>query len=162
MTTVPTRDDGPFDSVPDAVHYLGAVQWHDSVLYRIELNRERSADEVTVVARLLAEGEPQRSRLVRLTFLRCLSFRGDFQWGVDCMSDGEMIYGATAVADGPAVERVRAQWASVPWIDLQNLGVFELELASTGSRFEVVFQGLRVTACSALGDHTAPPPLPTR
>jgi hypothetical protein len=135
---------------------LADVCWHDSVVHSITLVRAASADEVVVVGPLLYDWDLQRSCLARVTFGGCFRVTADLQWGVDCMSDGEMIGSLEFSAVHPEVDAIRQEW---PQRKLPALFHLELDLSSTGSSLRLVFQSLTVEPIAPAGPHSAPPPL---
>lgn len=145
-------------NVHDAVVLLNDIAWHDSVLYDLVLVRRNSADEVVMNLRLLTDWEAQLSCDVRLTFGRCFGVRADMTWGVECLSDGEMVYDATAYDRHVELERVAEKWKTSGLV-VGEIGLFELDMASTSSSVRVIFREVRLEPVSGIGPHSAPPPL---
>ena len=147
--------DGDRVSVKDgAVDLLNSLIWHDSVLYGVQLVRARSADQVQLDLRLLDDWEHYLSRRARIVFENCYCVRANMNWGVTCMSDGEMISDGVALQDSEQINTVRSKWKQ----DLETtpLAEFDLELASTGSTVEIVFRAVRICYDSTPEKHSAP------
>lgn len=130
------------------------------MLYEVRLVRAASADQVVLDIRLLEDWEQYRSRRTEIVFEGCFHVRADMSWGVECMSDGEMIYSGSASTDGEGIQAVQAEWkrdfADAP------LGQFTLDLASTGSIIEVVFQSVTVRYQTPSDNHAAPNAYPMK
>ena len=132
-------------SVADgAVGFLNDQCWHDSILHEIRLIRAHSADQVVLELDLIDDWEVGQlsavpsSRRVQMTFSRCWLVQAQMNWGVICLSDGEMIYGAECKETGALLDQVRATWKGIE-VDVSNLAEFSLELASTSSTLSLVF-----------------------
>lgn len=136
-----------------------SVGWHDSVVYAITCVREGSADAVEVLGRFLTNHAAQRSARARVTFRRCWRVDMHLDWGVRCMSDGEMLYDLALSTAHEAIDGVRREWPRRP---LPALFHARLDLATTGSWVDVVFSELAVEPLGPEGEHTAPPPVPIR
>lgn len=147
-----------FSSAKKAVDWLEDQVWHDSVLYEIRLLRLDSKDQVIVYLDLLLDWEKQISRRVELTFCDCWSVRTEMNWGVECMSGGEMIYSAKASTSADVISQVRSVWSGYN-MALDDLGAIRIDLSSTSSTIDIVFAGLAVSYLAAAGPHGAPPPL---
>ncbi len=145
------------DSARDAVAYLEDQCWHDSILHEVVLVRTKSLDQVVLKLDLLQNVENQLSQSVEVAFCDCLDVRIHMNWGVQCLSGGEMIYSAECLDSDGRIDRVRAKWGRVIE-DLGNLGAFRLNLASTGSTIEVVFGCIIIKHSGEIRPHDAPPP----
>ncbi|MCM3902294.1 MAG: hypothetical protein ND866_11355 [Pyrinomonadaceae bacterium] len=147
------------DVANGAAQMLNDLCWHDSVLYEIRFIRTDSADEVVLLVDLLDDWEAQVSRRAKITFQGCRLVRSKMDWGVKCMSDGEMIYGANCEKNGSLIDEHVNGWRSVMQVEASDFAEFRLDLASTGSSLEVVFSKAKITYLGVSGSHDAPPPL---
>ena len=130
-------------SARKAVEYLNDQIWHDSILYEIVLVRSGSADRVVLKLDLSLDWKDEIYVNVELAFNECRHVRTQMNWGVKCISEGEQIFGAESSEADALIDEIRETWRKVG-IQLDNLGVFRMELASTGSTIEIVFSGITV------------------
>ncbi len=142
------------ESNRDAAEQLNGLCWHDSILYEVQLIRRNSADQVLLSLQLIAEGQEHSSSQAQILFNGCYLVRSEMNWGVKCMSDGEMIYSASSSDGGDLVEAVRKHWKG--HIDGIPLSQFKLELASTGSTIEIVFRSITIRLSENTINHPAP------
>ena len=142
--------------VKKSVDNLNEQCWHDSVLHEIKFIRTGSADRVIFILDMLNSWEDQLSQRTEVIFGGCRLVRTEMNWGVKCMSDGEMVYGATCSLDGNLVDEVRSTWKG---FKVPELAQFQMELSSTGSSIELVFESSTIIARGVRGPHSAPPPI---
>ncbi|MCM3869801.1 MAG: hypothetical protein ND895_03740 [Pyrinomonadaceae bacterium] len=147
------------DIANGATEMLNDLCWHDSVLYEIRFIRTDSADEVVLLVDLLDDWETQISRRAKITFRGCWLVRSKMDWGVKCMSGGEMIYGANCEKNGSLIQEVVNGWQPVMLVEASDVAEFRLDLASTGSTLEIVFSKAQIKYVGVSGPHDAPPPL---
>ena len=146
----------------DTVSLLNNLWWHDSVLYEIRFIRTDSADQVILILDLLEDWEEQTSRRVEIVFGRCYFVQSQINWGVKCLSDGEMILDADCKSSGVLFEKVISAWQNID-VDTSDLAEFKLTLASTNSNLQIVFGEVTLKYLGESSSHNAPPPLfPTK
>jgi hypothetical protein len=144
------------NTIDDVMQLIDEVSWHDSVVYSITCIRKESLDAVVINTRLLYDWDKQLSCPVRITFGGCLRVSMEMDWGVECLSDGEMIAGLEIAAADDVIDAVRNIRQSR---DLGSIYHITLTLASTGSRVDIAGTGLRIEPIGSPNKHSAPPPL---
>ncbi len=154
----PCSDNHKLNITQGAIRWLNEQCWHDSVLYEIRFIRAGSADQVVLVLDLVEDWEKYESRRTEITFNGCLCVRSKMNWGVVCMSAGEMIYAGTASESGNLIEEARQAWKGS--LRSKSLGQFTLDLASTDSLLELVFESVSWRLAGVKTAHPAPKPFP--
>jgi hypothetical protein len=144
-----------YESVKDAVDYLNDKCWHDSVLYEIVLLRTDSADRVVLKFDLLLDWDQQVSEYIEIVFNGCYHVAAQMNWGVDCMSDGEMVLNVECTDSDDLIDAIREKWGA----NGTDIGIFRMKMASTSSTLEIVFRGVTVKQTGGARPHNAPPPL---
>ncbi len=149
------------DSLNEVTEFLNGLIWHDSVLHEIRFVRTNSADQVVLILDLLDDWERQISRHAEIIFQNCWMVQCQMNWGVKCISEGEMVYGAKCSESGSLIERVKEDWKGIN-VDMKALSEFKLDMASTSSTLEIVFGGIILKYLSESDTHNTPPPLPIK
>jgi hypothetical protein len=139
-----------------AIDYLNSLCWHDSVLQKIEFIRTNSLDQVVIELNLLADWKVQVSTLTRLIFKNCMSVKANMNWGVKCLSDGEMIDNIEYNMSDPYLQNTFHEYNKHL---MKEYAYFKMTMASTGSTLELTFNEFEVIAIDNLQQHNAPPPL---
>lgn len=140
----------------ETIEWLNGLCWHDSVLYEIRFIRTNSLDQVILILDLLEDWEAQISQRTIITFQECWLANTQMNWGINCMSGGEMIYGLIGRQEGALIDKVRSDW---PHLNQAKLAELRLEMAATGSMLELVFGCVEITNDSVPLQHNAPPPV---
>ena len=139
-----------------AVEYLNDLIWHDSVLQTIQFTRTKSLDQVVFHVNLLTDWEDQLSVLSRLTFKNCLAVKSIMNWGVICLSDGEMIDEIECNRNDKYISDSLNQYNQ----ELKDqYAYFKMILSSTGSTIELTFNEIELAKLDSIENHNAPPPL---
>jgi len=73
----------------DAVEWLNALPWHDSLLYEIRFLRPNLADQVILVLDLVQDWGAGTFQRAELALEDCRLAHAKMRWGVVCMTDGE-------------------------------------------------------------------------
>ena len=123
---------------PGIVSMVETVAWHDSVVHRIEFVRRDSADQVVLLADLLYDWETQASCRVRWVLRDVRRVVMDAQWGVACISDGEMLESLELAWEGAFLDAVLLR---PPHGDVAHL---RLSFASTGSTLDIAALGMSI------------------
>jgi hypothetical protein len=139
-----------------AVEYLNDLIWHDSVLQKIQFVRTNSVDQVIFDINLLTSWENQISILSKLIFKNCLSVRSNMNWGVKCMSEGEMI---SEVECNKSNSYISDTLTSYNQFLKDKYAYFKMTLASTGSLLELTFDEVELIQLDSEKNHNAPPPI---
>ncbi len=139
-----------------AVEYLNDLIWHDSVLQKIQFVRTNSVDQVIFDINLLTNWENQISILSKLIFKNCLSVRSNMNWGVKCMSEGEMI---SDVECNKSNSYISNSLTSYNQFLRDKYAYFKITLASTGSIIELTFDEVELIQLDSEKNHNAPPPI---
>jgi len=146
----------------DAISLLNNLSWHDSILYEIRFISTDSADQVILILDLLEDWNELISKRVEIVFKRCFLVQSQMNWGIKCLSDGEMIFSADCRSEGDLLERVHSKWRNIG-VSTNELLEFKLKLASTNSILEIVFGEVALKYLSNNSSHiTTPPILPTK
>lgn len=145
-----------------AVEYINDQCWHDSVLYEIRIIRVNSSDQLVLDLNLIVDEEKWISQHTSLTFNECYYIETKMNGGIECMSDGEMISGASATNEAKLIDEVCNKWAKFG-LKLQALFQFSMMLASTGSTLQIVCNSIEIDTERKACKHKAPPQIyPTR
>jgi len=139
-----------------AIDYLNTLSWHDSVLQKIEFVRTASRDQVILELNLLTDWETQVSILSRLIFKNCVSTKANMNWGIICMSDGEMIDHIECNDQDPYILNSFQDYNKNL---MTEYAYFKLTMASTGSTLELTFNEFELISLDNTKEHNAPPPL---
>lgn len=140
----------------ETIEWLNGLCWHDSVLYEIRFIRTNSLDQVVLILDLLQDWEAQISQRTTITFQDCWLVKTQMNWGVNCMSSGEMIDSLTSCQQGKLIDKVRSEW---PHLNNTKLAELRLDMASTGSILDLVCGAVEITTDSVSGEHNAPLPI---
>jgi hypothetical protein len=141
------------------IEFLNKLIWHDSVLKDVLFVRANSLDQVKLTINLLTDYQYQQSQLVQITFKKCIKVKADMNWGVHCMSEGEMIYSGRATQDKEEIEKYLDSWNKK---EIDSYVEFTLDLASTGSSIYLIFKEIDFRKLEPVSHHNAPLPLPTK
>ena len=139
-----------------AVEYLNDLIWHDSVLQKIQFVRTNSVDQVIFDINLLTSWENQISILSKLIFKNCLSVRSNMNWGVKCMSEGEMI---SDIECNKSNSYISNSLTSYNQFLKDKYAYFKITLASTGSVIELTFDEVELIQLDSEKNHNAPTPI---
>lgn len=140
----------------EAINFLNSLIWHDSVLQDIVFIRTNSLDQVILTVNLLTDTPDYRSQLTRITFKECIKVKADMNWGIHCMSEGEMIYSGKAKQEKEEIEKYLDSWNRK---ELDSFIEFTLDLASTGSSLYLIFKEIELIQVEPDKEHNAPKPI---
>ena len=127
----------------EAIDYLNSLIWHDSILYEIRIIRANSADQAVIIFDLIIDEENFTTQRTTLTFNDCYLIETRMKGGVDAISDGEMIYEASAKSESPKINGVVELWKNI--FRLEGLLHFSMILSSTNSEIEIICKSITVT-----------------
>lgn len=139
-----------------AIEILNNLIWHDSVLQDIVFVRTNSLDQVKLKVNLLTDSPKYHSQLAEITFKECIKVKADMNWGVHCMSEGEMINSGKAGQDKAEIEKYLDSWNKR---EINSFIEFTLDLASTGSSLYLICKEVELITVEPDREHNAPRPL---
>ncbi len=106
-----------------------ALEWHDSVLLRLNIDRRAPGERDEIV--LVVEWPDGRVQSVRFT--DCYALNAQMNFGVMAP---ESIRTARCIADAPALAEMRQRWMALG-IELDDLRCFEITTNSTASELRI-------------------------
>jgi hypothetical protein len=127
-------------SQSEAVSYLNSLIWHDSVFHEIRIIRTNSADQAVIILDLIFDEENQRAEKIKITFNDSYLIETKMNGGVDAISDGEMVFEASAKSDSEQKDEVVKLWKEM--FNLDDLFHFSMTLASTDSKIDIVCRNI--------------------
>lgn len=142
----------------EAIRLINDQFWHDSILYEIRIVRTNSADRVEMLVELITDDIKWKSTRVDIIFDGCYFVGSAIYGGVDCISDGEMISGASATVESSCITQVYETWKKMN-CSPANLLHFSMVLSSTGSTIDIICQSVAINSHGGTEMHSAPEPI---
>jgi hypothetical protein len=117
-----------------AIKFLNGQLWHDSQLREVTINRTTTYDTIILEIDLLSDWENSISSIGRLTFKNCFTIKANMNGGVVCETVGEPISSASCDNNNPLILASLLDKTTAC-----NYAYFKMEMISTGSIIEIVF-----------------------